>query len=352
MTVNFQKERAKFSKILIEDMFQLKPGETVAITADSGSDKETIEALANAATDAGGKPLVMWIPRAEYDGQSGMKFWPSEALTAALCHVDVWIEAQSIVTLYSSIWETAMAENKKLRYLIIAETAIESLVRTFLSFEIQPLKKLLDKVLKMVMKSKKVHITSENGTNVSYEIDLNYAFDHDDGDFSKPIFGTAPGYVNIIPKLGSMNGTIVFNELMMADLNNDNHVEFLMKDGSISKVIGNEEAEKFKKYLESFDDQNMYKISHNMFGLNPGVRKLTGNIVEDERIWGGVDFGFGHTSAIDMPPFGQEAKSHFDGIVEKVSIFLDDIPIVFEGEVCHEDLVPLAKRLISNFKDY
>jgi len=87
-----------------------------------------------------------------------------------------------------------------------------------------------------------------------------------------------------------------------------------------------------------------------MFGLNPGVRKLTGNIVEDERIWGGVDFGFGHTSAMDMPPNGQEAKSHFDGIVEKASIFLDDVPIVKNGEVCHNDLKPLATKLIDKFK--
>jgi len=347
MTANFQKERAQFSKVLMETMFQVKPGETVAITADSGSDKKTVEALETAIQNAGGKSLIMWIPKADYDGQSGMKFWPSEALTAALCQVDIWIDAQSISTLYSDIWETAMAKNKKLRYLIIAETEIESLIRTFLSFDIQLLKELLDKIIKMLINSKKVHITSKNGTNVSYEIDVNYAFDLDDGDFSKPIFGTAPGYVNIVPKTGSMNGNIVFDGLMMADVSNGNHVEFLMKDGIITKVIGNKEADKFKEFLDSFNDPNMYKISHNMFGFNPGVRQLSGNIVEDERVWGGVNFGFGHTSAIDMPPYGQEAKSHFDGMVEKVSIILDDVPIVYKGEVCHEELMPLAVKLIT-----
>ena len=184
---------------------------------------------------------------------------------------------------------------------------------------------------------------------MSYETDLNYFFDFDNGDFSKPKFGTAPGYVNIVPKTNTMNGTIVFDLLMNADVyETDNHVAFLMKDGTINEVRGGGEAEKFKTYLANFEDENMYKISHNMLGFNPSVRKMCGEIVEDERIWGGVDFGFGHTSPMDMPPLGQPAKSHFDGVVSKVSIFFDDIQIVNDGEVCHADLLPLAHKLLND----
>jgi len=348
MEVKYELAHERVSKIIMEDMFQVKPGETVAITADSGSDKEIIDALSNAA--AGGLPLVMWIPKAEHDGQAGMKFWPAEALTAALLKVDVWVEAQSTIILYSDIWETAMAENKKLRYLIIGETAIDSLLRTFAGYDIQLLGKLLSKVTDMAKSAKKVRISSENGTDVSYGINPNYAFDYDDGDFSKPKFCTAPGYVNIVPKTGTMNGKIVFDSLMIVDVfNNDNHVEFEMKDGKIAAIKGNQEAEKLIEFLASFDDPNMYKISHNMIGLNPGIRKLSGDIVEDERIWGGVDFGFGHTSPIDMPPDGQGAKSHFDGVVAEVSIYLDDQKIVDNGEVCHPDLVDLANDVLNQY---
>ncbi|MFK7776448.1 MAG: aminopeptidase [Saprospiraceae bacterium] len=351
MTVKYETEHELVSNIIMEKMFQVKAGETVAITADSGSDKKMIDALAKAAAEAGGLPLVMWIPKAEQDGQAGMKFWPAEALTAALCKVDVWVEAQSIIILYSDIWETVMAENKKLRYLIIGDTKIDSMVRTFAGYDIQLLGKLLKKVMAMAKVAKKVRITSENGTDVSYETNPNYAFDYDDGDFSKPKFCTAPGYVNIVPKTGSMNGKIVFDALTNVDVfNNENHVEFEMKDGSIAAVNGNEEAEKFSNYLASFDDPNMYKISHNMFGLNPGIRKLSGDIVEDERIWGGVDFGFGHTSPIDMPPLGQVAKSHFDGVVAKTSIYLDDQLIVKDGEVCHPELKDLAIKILDEYQ--
>lgn len=351
MAVKYDTEHNRVSKIIMADMFQVKTGETVAITADSGSDKAIIDALATAAAAAGGLPLVMWIPKAEQDGQAGMKYWPAKALTAALCEVDVWVDAQSTIILYSDIWETAMAKNKKLRYLIIGDTKIDSLLRTFAGFDIQLLGKLLHKVTDMAKRAKIVRITSENGTDVTYETNPNYAFDFDDGDFSKPKFCTAPGYINIVPKIGSMNGKIVFDVLMNVDvLNNDNHVEFIMENGRIAAVHGNEEAEKFINYLAAFDDPNMYKISHNMFGLNPGIRALSGDIVEDERIWGGVDFGFGHTSPIDMPPDGQVAKSHFDGVVAKVSIYLDDELIVNNGEVCHPDLKDVALRILDQYK--
>ena len=343
-------ERAEVSKVIIAEMIQVKQGESVAITADSGSDRKTVEALANVVAEVGGIPLTMWIPKGRGDAQIGMPDWPVKALTAALCEVDVWIEMTSTVLLYSDIWEVAMAKNEKLRYLVIGNSSIQSMKRVFTGYSVPVLGKLLNLIMDMTKQAQKIRITSPNGTDVSYETNLAYAFDIDDGDYSKPIFGTAPGYVNVVPKSGSMNGRIVFDVLMNADiLNNDNRVEFVMKDGEITEVSGNEEAEKFKKFLASFDDPNMYKISHNMFGFNPGVRQLCGEIVEDERIWGGVDFGFGHTSPIDMPPHGQVAKSHFDGVVAKASIYLDDLQIVDNGNVCHPDLKDLANELLGQY---
>ena len=144
-----------------------------------------------------------------------------------------------------------------------------------------------------------------------------------------------------------MNGNIVFDFLQNGE--KGSQLEFIMKNSIIIDVKGeNQAAEKFKAYLASFNDQNMYKISHNMLGLNPKVTKLSGDVAEDERIWGGVDFGFGHTSPMDMPPLGQVAKSHFDGVVTNVSVYLDAIQIFDNGEVSHPDLKPFTLNLLNN----
>lgn len=352
MNLNRSKEIEKVAKTLIQEMFQVREGETVGITGDTDSNREFADVLAKIAHDEGALPLVMWTPKSPHDGQAGMDYWPSEALTAALSTVDVWIELQTSVILYSDIWEKAFENNKKLRYIVLGESSIPSLARVMTTFDIKTLGVFLAKVKDMCMKAETIRITSKNGTDVSYKTDLNYFFDYDDGDLSKPRFGTAPGYVNIVPKTNSMNGIIVFDLLMNAEVfETENSVEFEMKNGDIVDVKGTTDSvKKFKAYLASYQDPNMYKISHNMLGFNPGVHKLSGEIVEDERIWGGVDFGFGHTSPMDMPPNGQPAKSHFDGVVEKTSIYLDNVKLVENGVVCHPDLLPLTEKLIRNTK--
>lgn len=336
------------SHVLINDMFQVAPGETVAITVDEGSHMEIAKAIFEAVKKNDGLPMVIHIPVGRGDSEAGMLDWPVAPLAANLSTVDVWIEMNSVVLLYSGIWEAAMRDNKKLRYLILGHSTAKSLSRVFTGFDIKSLGLLLRGLLDMAKKASKVRITSKNGTDVSYETDPSHALDIDDGDYSKPIFGTAPGYVNIVPKVGSMTGKIVFDELQNTQIfEKGETLEFIMKDGKIDKVNGEEEAEKFKTYLASFDDSNMYKISHHMIGLHPKVKSLVGEIVEDERIWGGSDFGFGHTSPIDMPPHGQPAKSHFDGIISNTTLYFDEIKIIEDGEVCHPSLMPYSKALFE-----
>lgn len=348
MTTVENQKLDKISKVLIEDMFQVTAGETVAITIDDGSHMEVAKALFTKIKDCGGLPMIMHIPVARGDSEVGMPDWPASPLTAALCEVDVWIEMNTIVLLYSNIWETAMRENKKLRYLIIGSSTVKSLERVLVGYDIKDLGKLLRSVMHMATTTNTVRVTSKNGTDISYLTDPNHALDIDDGDYSKPIFGTAPGYVNLVPKIGSMEGRIVFDELQNTDIfEKKKHIEFIMKNGKINEVKGGTEAEEFIQYLASLDDPNMYKISHHMIGLNPNVRYLVGEIVEDERIWGGVDFGFGHTSPIDMPPHGQVAKSHFDGIVACTTIYFDNVKIIEDGVVCHPELMPYAENLVA-----
>ncbi len=339
---------SRVSEVLIEDMFQVQAGETVVITVDKGSLFDIADELFEKIKTMQGLPMIIHIPTAREDSEAGMIDWPVAPLQAALTHADVWIEMNSMVLLYSSIWEAAMRDNKKLRYLIIGNSTTKSLHRVFTGYDIVTLGGLLRGVMDMAKKTKVVRITSNNGTDVSYHTDPTHALDIDDGDYSKPIFGTAPGYVNIVPKVGTMEGLIVFDELQNTEIfEHKQTIEFVMKEGNITEVNGGEEAGAFRAYLASFDDSNMYKISHHMIGLNPNIRSLAGEIVEDERIWGGSDFGFGHTSPIDMPPHGQVAKSHFDGIIANTTIYFDDVKITDNGEVCHPALLPLAESLLE-----
>jgi len=89
----------------------------------------------------------------------------------------------------------------------------------------------------------------------------------------------------------------------------------------------------------------MFKLAHIAYGLNPGA-KLTGNIVEDERVWGATEWGIGYVSPIDAPPDGQMAKSHCDGICLNSSVWIDEIPFIENGKFVNEIFTDREKQLL------
>ena len=64
----------------------------------------------------------------------------------------------------------------------------------------------------------------------------------------------------------------------------------------------------------------------------------TGNIVEDERVWGATEWGLGYVSDVDAPPCGQDAVSHTDGICLCSSVWLDDVCIMKDGVIVDAEL--------------
>ena len=85
----------------------------------------------------------------------------------------------------------------------------------------------------------------------------------------------------------------------------------------------------------------MLKMAHMAYGFNPGA-KLSGNVVEDERVWGCTEWGIGYVSEIEAPPIGQPAVSHTDGICLNSTIYFDGKKIMEEGKIVDEELAKLS----------
>jgi leucyl aminopeptidase (aminopeptidase T) len=89
----------------------------------------------------------------------------------------------------------------------------------------------------------------------------------------------------------------------------------------------------------------MFRVAHLSFGSNPGA-KLTGNIVEDERVWGSTEWGLGYVGP-DLTNDGRPitAASHTDGTCLNTSVWLDEMQIFDKGKLVHRELAGLAKKL-------
>ena len=82
-------ELQKSANKLVNDIFGVKEKETVAITADTKSNPDLINAVAAAVYDAGGFPTVITIACPKGVGKAADPDIPVELLTAALSTADV-----------------------------------------------------------------------------------------------------------------------------------------------------------------------------------------------------------------------------------------------------------------------
>jgi len=153
------------------------------------------------------------------------------------------------------------------------------------------------------------------------------------------------GQIGWSPDLESVNGTIVFDGSLVPPSGKlEELVRLTVKAGEVIKVEGGKQAVEFEAWLKSFNHPRMLKLAHVCYGFNPGA-KLTGDILEDERVWGCTEWGMGNVGAILIEPDGIPAPSHADGICLNTSVWLDGKQIMDKGKLLEKELVKLAKEL-------
>ncbi len=329
---------------LVKDVMKIKAEEEVVITADTGSDWKVVESTAKAVKMLNAKPLVAWYASPFGVGKAADPYIPLKSLKALLSNSDVWIEFNKNWLLYSTPYEEAMKVGKT-RYICLVGMDTEMMVRNIGKVNIEMLYKFQRKLSEITKRSRHMRIISPAGTNVEFDNDVNRPV-LVEGEIEGPGEYMLFGQVDWAPIEDSINGTIVFDgsvwppeELGLLK----NPIKLFVKNGRIVEIDGEYEAKLFKAWLESFNDPRMFMIAHLSYGCNPGA-KLTGNILEDERVWGVVEWGIGFQSATFKGKLGS-AASHTDGICLAPTVWADDEKIIENGEYVHPELIDMVKQL-------
>jgi leucyl aminopeptidase (aminopeptidase T) len=133
------------------------------------------------------------------------------------------------------------------------------------------------------------------------------------------------GEAYIAPVEDSANGSMIIDGSMVGVglLKSPLYVE--LKDGKLVKLEG-EDSDKLQIL---FDNDNNSTIGELGIGTNPAAR-LTGVILEDEKIYGTVHIAFGTNVS-----FGgiNKANCHLDGIIIEPTLYLDDQLVMENGKV-------------------
>ena len=259
----YEYELGKAADVLMRDMFAVKPGETVVITADTESDERVVNAAARSAFALGAKPMVIWLPAAKGVGKAADPMLPVDALAGVLCHADAWVEFNNKWLLYSTPFEIAMKENPRLRYLCLVGMDTDLMIRTIGRVDKGRLSVFLHRVADMTGSASTMKITTPAGCDLEFEIEPKHKLSCDDGSANVPGMHMLAGQICFIPKLSSINGTLVFDGALMPPCGLlKEPVVLKVEKGRVTDISGGSQAKEFKAWLESFDDPNMFRLAH------------------------------------------------------------------------------------------
>lgn len=324
-------EVAHAARKMVEEVMPVQAGENVVITADTASDSRVVNATANAVYAAGAHPVVIW-----YETRPRPLMEPPAPVAAALKSADVWFEFGTKIILYTDA--RVEATKAGCRHACYGGMDVSMLVRTIGRVDSATMDELGSRLVELCMAAETVQITDANGTDLICPIDPTrpgyFAGTGEPGAGYSRMLG---GQASFWSRIDEVNGVIVFDGGLWPPGPMQTPVQLEIENGYVTGFSGGPEAQAFEKWMAGWNHKQMYRLAHLSFGFNPGVRSLTGGVVEDERIFGCLNIGIG--------PQNLGAPSHADGVILRPSIIADGIEIERDGKYVHPELIELCQAM-------
>jgi 2,5-dihydroxypyridine 5,6-dioxygenase len=338
---------AAAARVLIHEVAKLRPGQQVLIYVDSLGDRRVAASVFDAALELGARPQMILYPAPSGVGAQADPEIPA-SLVEAMLDADVIIEFSAQYLLYSRSWEYVMGKGRA-KFLCLAGIDQEMFTRLIGGVDIPKLEDFERRLAKITGSARAFRVTSEAGTDISFQNDPDRPI------FVEGVVGDKPGEYMLIGQVDwapieeTIEGTIVFDGSVWPpkELGRLSEPVILrVSRGRVVDVEGGREAAIFRAWLEGFRSQAMLNLAHISYGCHPRAR-LTGRVIEDERVWGCVQWGLGHQAESFRGRAGP-APSHTDGICLRASVEADGVPILASGSYVHPELVGLERQLLGS----
>jgi leucyl aminopeptidase (aminopeptidase T) len=333
-------ELSEAARKMVEEVFPIKAGEQVLIVADTLSDWRVVQATTRAIYSLGATPTIIHYPATPVATSE-----PPRPVAAAMAACDALIEFEGNYVLYSKAWFEALKTGVRIFGL---PGGVDEIVRMVQHLDYPTLARMVKKLIDLTTAGQKVHVTSEDGTDLWIEPKFVEGADSEviparlydvesDGVFQVP-----PGQADFGFVPGSVRGTLVFDGAIYPpdEINVlRSPVRLEIESGIIEKIEGGREARIFERWLRGWGHPAMLRIAHCTYGCNPGVWRCKGHIAHDERVFGCIEFGIGLSQ--------EGAPAHTDGIVIAPSVWVDGVQLEDNGRYVHPELVALARELCA-----
>lgn len=317
---NINEELMQASLIGLRDAMGLKPQETLLIITDEIK-REIGLALHEAGKSLCRESMLMEIRSREINGQE-----PPEAVASMMKLVDVVV----CPTAKSLTHTNARREAVKLGVRVGTMPGITvDIMSRCLNADFDKIVGMTHFIADQLKGVKVIRVLTEAGTDISMPVEDRMIIPSTGVLREKGQSGNIPsGEVFLAPVEGQSNGTVVIDGSMASIGMIKTPISVKVVDGYAEEITGGEEAERLIAILDK-SGRDARAVAE--FGMGTNYKaKLTGQILEDEKVFGTIHIAFGNNLTMG----GTIAvNSHLDGLVKEPDVYFDEKLIMKKGKL-------------------
>lgn len=313
----------KIADKLIDINLKMKKGEKLLIVTEP--EKINIaETIAASAYRKDIEPVISIMMPREFDSNE-----PPKIIAEAMKGSDAFLSVVGKSITHTNAVKEAIANGS--RGIVLTQFSEDMMIHGGMECDFEKQAPICKKVASMLANSKKVHLTTPLGTDLTFSAEGRrgnalYCL-VEPGEFS-----TAPTIeANVSPIEGTAQGKIVADASVpyigIGLL--EEPIEFEVVDGFIVDIKGGYQAKMLADNFKSMNDPNVYNIAELGIGLNPNCRFI-GLMLEDEGVYGSVHIGIG--TSINLGG-ALKAACHYDAIMTKPTVVADGVEILKDGKI-------------------
>ncbi|MEC7272893.1 MAG: aminopeptidase [Candidatus Thermoplasmatota archaeon] len=308
------------SDMVVQTCMDIRRGENVLIVCDPTT-AEIGQSLHIATQKRSDRVLLIVMPKSRHHGEE-----PPSPVAALMRQQQVVIAATKYSLTHTRAARQALKDGARIA--TMPGMTFELYTEGGMTADFQDVKRRISNIANFLRRRRIINVKSESGTDVTFEVNWRDWKLDDNGICNRPrmLTNLPAGKVFILPKEGTMNGTIVIDGSWDSTLI-DEPVEFIVEDGTVVDVKGGTLAATIRqsygevaKKLKTKDRESVWTVAEFGFGMNPSAR-LVGNVLEDEKRMGSCYFSIGDNTGLGGT---SNAGIHVSGVLAEPSVWLDD----------------------------
>jgi 2,5-dihydroxypyridine 5,6-dioxygenase len=329
-------------------------GETLIVVSQGDERASYVEAFLAAAGRLGATGFHIRLPEATLGIGGDVGVWTAGATPLARnrAAVEALKQADIVVDVMFLLHSKELVEIQQSGTRII--TCIEPvdvLARLF------PTREIADRVahaVQLLGAASTLRITSRAGTDATFRLGPYQSF----GQYG---FADKPGQWDHWSSSGmaytyatddGVDGTVVVapgDVLLPFKTYAQTPIELTIEAGRIREIRGGLDAEVVREYMANFEDPDAYGLAHIGWGMNENAKWTSlatdrrGHGMESRAFYGNVLFSTGPNTQTGGP---NNTHCHLDIPMRGCSLFLDERPVVVDGDIVIDELRPTSPLVV------